>query len=57
MDKSYIIFTNSVGIQEESPALGKPILVMRQETERNEAIEAREAMLMCTEKDLIVANT
>ena len=58
MNKSYIILTDLVGIQEESPALSKPVLVRRQEIERNEAIETGVAMpICCTEKDLIVPNT
>jgi UDP-N-acetylglucosamine 2-epimerase len=40
MAKSYMIMTDSGGIQEEAPALGKPVLVLRRETERPEAVEA-----------------
>ena len=40
MDKSYLILTDSGGIQEEAPSLGKPVLVMRENTERPEAIES-----------------
>ena len=40
MAKSYLIITDSGGIQEEAPALGKPVLVVRRETERPEAVEA-----------------
>ncbi len=40
MDRSYMVMTDSGGLQEEAPALGKPVLVLRQETERPEAIEA-----------------
>ena len=40
MKLSYIILTDSGGVQEEAPALGKPVLVMRYETERPEAVES-----------------
>ncbi len=40
MSKVYMIMTNSGGIQEEEPAIGKPVLVLRTETERPEAVEA-----------------
>ena len=40
MSKSYFVMTDSGGLQEEAPALGKPVLVMRKETERPEAVEA-----------------
>jgi UDP-N-acetylglucosamine 2-epimerase len=40
MDNSYVILTDSGGIQEEAPSLGKPVLVMREVTERPEGIEA-----------------
>lgn len=40
MDRSYMVMTDSGGLQEEAPALGKPVLVLRQETERPEAVEA-----------------
>lgn len=46
MDKSYFILTDSGGIQEEAPALGKPVLIMRKVTERPEAIEAGNAKLI-----------
>jgi len=48
MDKSDIILTDSGGIQEEGPSLGKPVLVMRDVTERPEAIEAGTVMLVGT---------
>ncbi len=54
LSKSYIILTDSGGIQEEAPALGKPVLVMRDVTERMEGIEAGTAKLVGTEKDRIV---
>ena len=39
MDRSFIVLTDSGGLQEEAPSLGKPVLVLRSETERPEAIE------------------
>jgi UDP-N-acetylglucosamine 2-epimerase (non-hydrolysing) len=57
MDASYIILTDSGGIQEEAPSLGKPVLVMRNTTERQEAIEAGTVKLVGTCKDTIVKET
>ena len=54
MNKSFIILTDSGGIQEEAPSLGKPVLVMRDVTERPEAIEAGTVKLVGTNKSLIV---
>ncbi len=54
MGKSYLILTDSGGIQEEAPGLGKPVLVMRDTTERPEAIEAGTVKLVGTNKKLIV---
>lgn len=54
MDKSYIILTDSGGIQEEAPSLGKPVLVMRETTERPEAVEAGTVKLVGTNKDKII---
>lgn len=54
MNKSYLILTDSGGIQEEAPSLGKPVLVMREVTERIEGIEAGTAMLVGTDKDEII---
>ena len=54
MDSSYIVLTDSGGIQEESPALGKPVLVMRNVTERPEGIEAGVARLVGTSSENIV---
>lgn len=51
--KSYLIITDSGGIQEEAPALGKPVLVVRKETERPEAIEAGTVKLAGVERDTI----
>lgn len=53
MDKSYIILTDSGGIQEEAPSLGKPVLVMRDTTERPEAILAGTVALVGTDKNKI----
>jgi len=53
MGKSYLIMTDSGGIQEEAPALGKPVLVMRDTTERPEGIEAGTLKLTGTEEDRI----
>jgi len=55
MEKSYLVLTDSGGIQEEAPSLGKPVLVMRDTTERPEAVEAGTVELVGTNKDLIVA--
>lgn len=53
MAKSYLIVTDSGGMQEEAPALGKPVLVVRRETERPEAIEAGTARLAGVERETI----
>ncbi|MFC3149128.1 non-hydrolyzing UDP-N-acetylglucosamine 2-epimerase [Piscinibacterium candidicorallinum] len=57
MKRSYIILTDSGGIQEEAPALGKPVLVMRDTTERPEAVSAGTVRLVGTDRDRIVAET
>lgn len=54
MGKAHIILTDSGGIQEEAPSLGKPVLVMRNTTERPEAIDAGTVKLIGTDKDRIV---
>jgi len=54
MDQSDLILTDSGGIQEEGPSLGKPVLVMRDVTERPEAIEAGTVKLVGTNKDAII---
>lgn len=54
MTLSYIIITDSGGVQEEAPSLGKPILVMRDTTERPEAVVAGTVKLVGTERDKIV---
>ncbi len=53
MAKSYMVMTDSGGIQEEAPALGKPVLVLRRETERPEAVEAGTVLLAGTECETI----
>ena len=55
MEKSTIVLTDSGGIQEEAPSLGKPVLVMRDTTERPEALEAGTVKLVGTDHDLIVS--
>jgi UDP-N-acetylglucosamine 2-epimerase (non-hydrolysing) len=57
LDAAYMILTDSGGIQEEAPALGKPVLVLRDETERPEAIAAGVARLVGTDESRIVAET
>jgi len=55
MMRAYLIITDSGGIQEEAPALGKPVLVVRDTTERPEAIEAGTARLVGTGTEAILA--
>jgi len=57
MEKSYLIITDSGGIQEEAPSLGKPVLVMRDTTERPEAVDSGTVILVGTNKDKIVKET
>lgn len=54
MNKSYFIITDSGGVQEEAPSLGKPVLVMRDTTERPEAVEAGTVKLVGTNKGAII---
>ncbi len=54
MDKSYFILTDSGGIQEEAPSLGKPVLVLREVTERTEGVDAGTAILVGSSKEKIV---
>ncbi|NPV00497.1 MAG: UDP-N-acetylglucosamine 2-epimerase (non-hydrolyzing) [Brevinematales bacterium] len=54
LNRSYLVLTDSGGIQEEAPSLGKPVLVMREVTERTEGVDAGTAMLVGTDEDLIV---
>lgn len=55
MQHSYLVLTDSGGVQEEAPSLGKPVLVMRDTTERPEAIEAGTVKLVGTNAELITA--
>jgi len=55
MEQSTLVLTDSGGIQEEAPGLGKPVLVMRNTTERPEAVEAGTVKLVGTNYDLIVS--
>lgn len=53
MDKSYIILTDSGGVQEEAPSIGKPVLVFRENTERPEAVDAGTVKIVGTERNKI----
>mgnify|MGYP003575479125 CR=1 FL=1 len=55
MKKSYLIITDSGGVQEEAPSLGKPVLVMRDTTERPEAVDVGTVILVGTNKDKIIS--
>ncbi len=55
MNRAYIILTDSGGIQEEAPSLGKPVLVMRDTTERPEAVQAGTVKLVGTSADRIIS--
>lgn len=55
MERSYMVMTDSGGIQEEAPALAKPVLVLRRETERPEAVAAGTVKLAGVDEDTIVA--
>lgn len=57
MSRAYLLLTDSGGIQEEAPSLGKPVLVMRDTTERPEAVEAGTVELVGTDVTLIVSKT
>lgn len=57
MEKCYLVLTDSGGIQEEAPTLGKPVLVMRDVTERQEGVEAGTAKLVGTDGDVILRET
>jgi UDP-N-acetylglucosamine 2-epimerase (non-hydrolysing) len=56
MDRSQLILTDSGGVQEEAPSLGKPVLVMRDTTERPEAVDAGTVRLVGTDTDFIVTS-
>lgn len=55
MNRSKLIITDSGGVQEEAPSLGKPVLVMRDTTERPEAVEAGTVLLVGTNEELIIS--
>ena len=57
MKKSFLILTDSGGIQEEAPSLGKPVLVMRDTTERPEGIEAGTLKLVGTDEETVYSET
>lgn len=57
LDAAYLVLTDSGGIQEEAPSLGKPVIVLREVTERVEALEAGTAVLVGTDTDGIIAET
>lgn len=57
MEKSYLLITDSGGVQEEAPSLGKPVLVMRDTTERPEAVTAGTVILVGTDKQKIISET
>jgi UDP-N-acetylglucosamine 2-epimerase (non-hydrolysing) len=56
MNKSYLIITDSGGVQEEAPSIGKPVLVMRDTTERPEAVEAGTVVLVGTDVNAILSH-
>ena len=56
LSRSYLILTDSGGIQEEAPSLGKPVLVMRDTTERPEGIKAGTLKLVGTDEEVIYSN-
>jgi UDP-N-acetylglucosamine 2-epimerase (non-hydrolysing) len=57
MKQSYLILSDSGGVQEEAASLGKPVLVLRETTERNEAVEAGTVKLVGTSRDRIIEET
>lgn len=57
LDRAYLVITDSGGIQEEAPSLGKPVLVTRDTTERPEAVEAGTVRLVGTDTDRIITET
>lgn len=57
INKSYMVLTDSGGIQEEAPSLGKPVLVLRGETERPEAVAAGTVKIVGTDKQVIIDET
>jgi UDP-N-acetylglucosamine 2-epimerase (non-hydrolysing) len=57
MQRAYLILSDSGGVQEEAPALGKPVLVLRSETERPEAVEAGAVKLVGSSYKKIIKET
>ena len=57
MNRSYLILTDSGGVQEEAPSLGKPVLVLRESTERMEAVVAGTVRLVGTDQNIIIRET
>jgi UDP-N-acetylglucosamine 2-epimerase (non-hydrolysing) len=57
MNRAHVILTDSGGIQEEAPSLGKPVLVMRETTERPEGIDAGTVRLVGTDEERIYSET
>ena len=57
MNRAFLIITDSGGVQEEAPALGKPVLVLREKTERPEAVAAGTAALLGLSEDTIYRKT
>jgi len=57
MRRAYLVLTDSGGIQEEAPGLGKPVLVLREVTERPEAVHAGTVRLVGTDRKTIVVET
>jgi UDP-N-acetylglucosamine 2-epimerase (non-hydrolysing) len=57
MQRAYLLLTDSGGVQEEAPSLGKPVLVLREKTERPEAVEAGTVTLVGTDVNAIVSTT
>jgi len=57
MQKCCMVLTDSGGMQEEAPSMGKPVLVLRNTTERPEAVEAGTVVLVGTEKEAVLAET
>lgn len=57
MQRCYLVLTDSGGMQEEAPALGKPVLVLRDTTERPEAVQAGTVRLIGTQKDAVLRHT
>ena len=57
MHHSYLVLTDSGGIQEEAPSLGKPVLVLRDTTERPEAVKAGTVRLIGTSRDVVYNET